>query len=126
MSNFFKKSDLTRNEAESIISDTLKKCDDGELYLENSKSVKKLFSDAKKKLGKIHHLINCASLFENDDLLKFNEKSWNKHININAKAPAILISNFANQKLQSKDNPTITNILDQRVFKLTPYFFHIQ
>ena len=91
--------------------------------LENSKSVKKLFSDAKKKLGKIHHLINCASLFENDDLLKFNEKSWNKHININAKAPAILISNFANQKLQSKDNPTITNILDQRVFKLTPYFF---
>ena len=60
--------------------------------LENSKSVKKLFSDAKKKLGKIHHLINCASLFENDDLLKFNEKSWDKHININAKAPAILIS----------------------------------
>jgi len=43
--------------------------------LENSKSVKKLFSDAKKELGKIHHLINCASLFENDDLLKFNEKS---------------------------------------------------
>ena len=38
MSNFFEKSDLSRNDAESIISDTLKKCDDGELYLENSKS----------------------------------------------------------------------------------------
>ena len=36
MSNFFEKSDLSRNEAENIISDTLKKCDDGELYLENS------------------------------------------------------------------------------------------
>ncbi len=38
MSNFFEKSDLSRSEAENIISDTLQKCDDGELYLENSKS----------------------------------------------------------------------------------------
>ena len=38
MSNFFEKSDLSRSDAESIISDTLQKCDDGELYLENSKS----------------------------------------------------------------------------------------
>ena len=38
MSNFFEKSDITRNESEKIISDTLKDCDDGELYLENSKS----------------------------------------------------------------------------------------
>jgi len=49
MSNFFKKSDLTRNEAESIISDTLKKCDDGELYLENSKSESVLLDDNKIK-----------------------------------------------------------------------------
>ena len=91
--------------------------------LKNSKSVKKLFLMAKKKVGKIHHLINCASLFENDDLLKFNEKSWDKHLNINAKAPAILIANFANQKFSLIDNLTITNILDQRVFKLTPHFF---
>ena len=30
MSNFFKNSDLSRNEANNVISDTLKKCDDGE------------------------------------------------------------------------------------------------
>ena len=29
MSNFFDKSDLSRKDAENIISDTLKKCDDG-------------------------------------------------------------------------------------------------
>ena len=46
--------------------------------LENSNSVKKLFLSAKKQVGKVHHLINCASLFENDDLLKFNEKNWDK------------------------------------------------
>ena len=38
MSDFFKNSDLSRGEADNIVSDTLKKCDDGELYLENSKS----------------------------------------------------------------------------------------
>ena len=38
MSNFFDKSDLERKDAENIVSDTLKNCDDGELYLEDSKS----------------------------------------------------------------------------------------
>ena len=36
-------------EAENIISDTLKKCDDGELYLENSKSENVLLDDNKIK-----------------------------------------------------------------------------
>ena len=49
MSNFFEKSDLSRNEAEKIISDTLKNCDDGELYLENSKSESILLDDNKIK-----------------------------------------------------------------------------
>ena len=45
MSNFFEKSDLSRSDAENIISDTLQKCDDGELYLENSKSESILLDD---------------------------------------------------------------------------------
>ena len=49
MSNFFEKSDLSRNDAENIISDTLQKCDDGELYLENSKSETILLDDNKIK-----------------------------------------------------------------------------
>ena len=49
MTNFFEKSDLSRNEAENIISDTLQKCDDGELYLENSKSESILLDDNKIK-----------------------------------------------------------------------------
>ena len=49
MSNFFEKSDLSRNEAENIISETLQKCDDGELYLENSKSESILLDDNKIK-----------------------------------------------------------------------------
>ena len=34
MSEFFTKTDLSRKDAESIISETLNNCDDGELYLE--------------------------------------------------------------------------------------------
>mgnify|MGYP003321327900 CR=1 FL=1 len=49
MSNFFEKSDLSRSDAESIISDTLQKCDDGELYLENSKSEAIILDDNKIK-----------------------------------------------------------------------------
>ena len=49
MSKFFEKSDLTRNQAENIVSDTLSKCDDGELYLENSKSESILLDDNKIK-----------------------------------------------------------------------------
>ena len=49
MSNFFDKSDLSRKEADNIISDTLQKCDDGELYLENSKSESILLDDNKIK-----------------------------------------------------------------------------
>ena len=49
MSSFFEKSDLSRNEAENIISETLQKCDDGELYLENSKSESILLDDNKIK-----------------------------------------------------------------------------
>ena len=40
-------------------------------------------------------LINNASIFENDNLINFSDKKFLKHININLKAPAILIQNFA-------------------------------
>ena len=49
MSNFFNKTDLSRKEAENIISETLYNCDDGELYLENSKSESILLDDNKIK-----------------------------------------------------------------------------
>ena len=49
MSNFFEKTDLTRKDAENIISETLNKCDDGELYLEDTKSESILLDDNKIK-----------------------------------------------------------------------------
>ena len=49
MNDFFTKTDLSRKDAENIISETLNKCDDGELYLENSKSELIVLDDDKIK-----------------------------------------------------------------------------
>ena len=49
MTDFFNKTDLSRNDAEKIISQTLNNCDDGELYLENSKSESIVLDDGKIK-----------------------------------------------------------------------------
>ena len=49
MSNFFDKSDATRKDVDNIVSETLKNCDDGELYFEESKSESILLDDNKIK-----------------------------------------------------------------------------
>jgi len=88
----------------------------------NTKIIKKLVATANKNLGNINCIINNASIFNNDNILNFSEKSWNEHIKINLLAPAAFIKEFSRIKNLSK-NKSIINILDQRIFKLTPYFF---
>jgi len=89
--------------------------------LKNTKQVKEIIPLAKKKLGTINCLINNAALFEKDDILNFTNESWNNHLNINLLAPAILIKQFSKQA-SKKNISNIINIIDQRVFKLTPIF----
>ena len=81
----------------------------------------KIFLLAKKKLGNIDCLVNNAALFEKDDILNFTVKSWNEHLNINLLAPTILTKQFAKQA-SKKNFSNIINIIDQRIFNLTPYF----
>ena len=89
--------------------------------LKNIKQVEKIIPIAKKKLGTIDCLINNAALFEKDDILNFTTKSWNDHLNINLLAPTILTKQFAKQA-SKKTISNIINIIDQRVFKPTPFF----
>ena len=91
----------------------------GDLSKEND--VNKIVKYAKSKLKYFDCLINNASLFENDKLESFTNDSWDKHLKTNLKAPAILSKEFA-KNVRGKNN-NIINIIDQRVFKLTPYFF---
>jgi len=89
--------------------------------LNQSIEVKKIIPYAYKAMRGIDCLINNASLFENDNIKKFNESGFDKHININLKSPSILSRDFF--KYIKKNRGNIINIIDQRIFKLTPHFF---
>ena len=89
--------------------------------LNKDNDLKKIIKFAKSKLKYFDCLINNASLFENDKLENFTSQSWEKHITTNLKAPAYLSKEFS-KNIKGKNN-NIINIIDQRVFKLTPFFF---
>ena len=89
--------------------------------LNSFKQTNNLIKNAYSKMRGLDCLINNASVFENDNLENFSEKSFTKHVNINLKAPAILTQNF--HKVVGDKEGCIINIIDQRVEKLTPFFF---
>ena len=89
--------------------------------LSKEQDIKKIIKFAKSKLKYFDCLINNASLFENDKIENFTSDSWGKHLRTNLRAPALLSKEFA-KNIRGKNN-NIINIIDQRVFKLTPYFF---
>ena len=89
--------------------------------LSKTLQTKKIISFGNKMMKGLDCLINNASIFENDNIINFNEKRFNDHININLKAPAILTQDFKKYLKSKKGN--IINIIDQRIFKLTPFFF---
>ncbi|WP_440643617.1 SDR family oxidoreductase [Candidatus Pelagibacter sp. HIMB123] len=89
--------------------------------LSKETDIKKIIKFAKSKLKNFDCLVNNASLFENDKLENFSLDSWSNHLRTNLRAPALLTKEFA-KNVKGKNN-NIINIIDQRVFKLTPYFF---
>ena len=91
--------------------------------LNSFKQTNNLIKTAHKKMKGLDCLVNNASVFENDNLDNFSEKSFSRHINVNLKAPAILTQNF--HKLLKNKEGCIVNIIDQRVEKLTPFFSRI-
>jgi NAD(P)-dependent dehydrogenase (short-subunit alcohol dehydrogenase family) len=89
--------------------------------LSKANQTKKIISFSYNKMKGLDCLINNASVFEKDSLSSFDEKSFNTHIDVNLKAPAILTQEFKKYLKSKKGN--IINIIDQRIFKLTPFFF---
>lgn len=71
-------------------------------------------------LGPVRALINNASLFERDEALTTTKQSWDAHLQVNLRAPFVLIQAFARQV--PADGGAVINLLDQRVWALTPHF----
>ncbi len=72
-------------------------------------------------LGPIAALVNSASNFENDDWMSATRDSWDKHIEVNLRAPFVLAQAFA-RALPHDSHGAIVNLIDQRVLKPTPQF----
>ena len=73
-------------------------------------------------LGAPPCLINNASEVLLDTLETLDDATWCKHLDINLKAPVFLAKAMA-QRLPPGATGNIINIIDQRVWKLTPDFF---
>lgn len=83
--------------------------------------VNKVIPLAKNNIGPISCLINNAASFEYDSIETASLESWNMHINTNIRAPLFLSQSFT-KNLDKKFKGNIINIIDQRVWNLTPHF----
>jgi NAD(P)-dependent dehydrogenase (short-subunit alcohol dehydrogenase family) len=72
-------------------------------------------------LGPLSCLVNSASTFVMDDIRSMTRASWDSHMETNLRAPLVLSQAFAAQ-LPGGQTGAIVNMLDERVWKLTPYF----
>jgi NAD(P)-dependent dehydrogenase (short-subunit alcohol dehydrogenase family) len=76
---------------------------------------------ARAALGPIGLIVNSASVFENDTAQAPDPLLWDRHFNVHLKTPAMLAAAAVAQP--EIDNGLIINIVDQRVWRLTPAFF---
>lgn len=80
-----------------------------------------LIAQATEQLGPLGILINNASIFEQDDITSMTRQSWERHFEINLRAPMVLCQEYARQ-LPSEVQGCIVNLLDQAVWKPTARF----
>jgi NAD(P)-dependent dehydrogenase (short-subunit alcohol dehydrogenase family) len=89
--------------------------------LADEKAVGTLLPRAEAALGPVGVLVNNAGVFADDTVETATRESWDAHLAVNLRAPFVLIQEFA-RRLPSQAAGVVVNMLDQRVWSLTPYF----
>jgi NAD(P)-dependent dehydrogenase (short-subunit alcohol dehydrogenase family) len=89
--------------------------------LGDEKAVSGLLPLAEQALGPIGCLVNNAAAFADDTVETVTRESWDAHLAVNLRAPFVLIQHFA-ARLPGHASGVVVNMLDQRVWSLTPYF----
>ena len=80
--------------------------------------------------GPLSLLVNNASIFEYDNVRTGTRRSWDRALESNLRAPFVLTQSFAAQAPKAMTDAAgeplaqslIVNLIDQRVWKLTPEF----
>lgn len=89
--------------------------------LARENDVHDLIPEVAERLGALTLLVNNASVFERDEAMDATRQSWDLHMEVNLRAPFALSQAFVRQ-LPADRSGLIMNILDQRVWNLTPHF----
>ena len=87
--------------------------------LADEAQVKRLLPQAEAALGPIGVLVNNASVFENDLGVTVTRDSWDRHLEVNLRAPFVLMQDFA-ARLPAESGGVVVNMLDERVWNPTP------
>ncbi|MAV48480.1 MAG: metalloprotease TldD [Pelagibacteraceae bacterium] len=111
MSDFFNNSDISQQQAEQVVSETLNNCDDGELFLENSKSESLVLDDGKIKNTSFDSSLGFGFRTVQDDKTAFCHSNIISKKSLND-ASQNLVSNMNNgsNKVQKQSNPKRTNV----------------
>lgn len=83
--------------------------------------VVRLVPAAAEALGPVGVLVNNASTFERDEWDDATRASWDAHLEPNLRAPFVLTQAMA-RALPDGAEGAVINLLDQRVWNLTPHF----
>jgi len=89
--------------------------------LADAAATSRLLGECNRSLGAVSCLVNNAALFEFDDIHGFDAARWDRHLNVNLRAPMLLARDFASQ-LPAAVQGCIVNMLDQKVFNMNPDF----
>jgi NAD(P)-dependent dehydrogenase (short-subunit alcohol dehydrogenase family) len=84
-------------------------------------AVQNLLPAATAALGPIGVLVNNASAFERDEWDNATRASWDAHMEPNLRAPFVLMQALA-RALPEAAAGVVVNLIDQRVWSLTPHF----
>ena len=80
-----------------------------------------LVAAATAAIGPLGVLVNNASTFERDEWHDATRESWDLHLEPNLRAPFVLAQDFA-RALPPEAEGVVLNMLDMRVWSLTPHF----
>lgn len=83
--------------------------------------VARLIPQATEALGVVGVLVNNASCFDRDEWEDATRESWDAHLEPNLRAPFVLTQAFA-RALPAPAEGVVINMIDQRVWSLTPHF----
>jgi NAD(P)-dependent dehydrogenase (short-subunit alcohol dehydrogenase family) len=89
--------------------------------LANASQTEALLPRVTAELGPVGVLVNNASPFERDEWHDADSASWDAHIEPGLRAPFVLMQQFA-RMLPDAAEGVVINMLDQRVWSITPHF----